>query len=86
MYIIDRKWNKISSTFGKCTHCGHQSEELGCIVDHKVCVVSLGEIWALVQQVIQIIACVNSHLLTEFGIRVDHRVNALFFLTYLVIL
>ena len=36
VYIIDHTWNKISSTFGKCTHCGHQSGQLGCIVDHKV--------------------------------------------------
>ena len=34
--IINRIWNKITSTFGECLHCGYQSEELGCIVHHKV--------------------------------------------------
>ena len=36
VYIIDPKWNKISSTLGECIRYGHQSEELRCTVDHKV--------------------------------------------------
>ena len=41
VYIIDRIWNKISSTFGGCSHCGHQSVESGCAVDHKVFLICL---------------------------------------------